>query len=195
MILWTTQLRPINVGEVESVEAPTFNRTIEKEQGGYWNWTQGLSVTCQLCWPLFKKIFPTALTPSNFRTAGSQKKIGLNFLPADRGIESGTAGWEARTLPLCYAVPPTLLTTWPVTVHDGLVLIWRHPRTKPYQLELPECQDPNPSLFQVLINRGKTGPSAVTSVTWMGNYHHLGYLVMLWAIHLCFFLFEILNGK
>ena len=54
----------------------------------------------------FFKYFPSALTPNNFRTAGSQKKIGFDFLPADRGIEPGTAGWEARTLPLCYAVPP-----------------------------------------------------------------------------------------
>ena len=45
---------------------------------------------------------------TNFRTAGSQKGRRLEsiFLPADRGIEPGTAGWETRTLPLCYAVPP-----------------------------------------------------------------------------------------
>ena len=46
--------------------------------------------------------------PTDFRTAGSQRKVRFNFLPADRGIEPRMAGWEARTLSLCYAVPPQL---------------------------------------------------------------------------------------
>ena len=38
--------------------------------------------------------FPSALTPNKFRTAGAQKGRRLDsiFLPADRGIEPGTAG-------------------------------------------------------------------------------------------------------
>ena len=40
-----------------------------------------------------------------------RRLIGFDFFwPADRGIEPGTAGWEAQTLPLCYAVPQTI--TW-----------------------------------------------------------------------------------
>ena len=38
-----------------------------------------------------------------------RRLIWFIFLPADRGIEPGTVGWEARTLPLCYAVPPNLI--------------------------------------------------------------------------------------
>ena len=45
-----------------------------------------------------------------FRTGGSLKKCFgfVFFFPAVR-FEPGTAGYEARTLPLCYAVPPKLL--------------------------------------------------------------------------------------
>ena len=42
--------------------------------------------------PQFFKSFPSALTPIKFRMGGSQNKIGFGFLPADRGIEPGTAG-------------------------------------------------------------------------------------------------------
>ena len=51
----------------------------------------------------FKIISLRALTPNKFRTTGSQRKKGL-FFPAVR-FEPGTAGWGARTLHLCYAVP------------------------------------------------------------------------------------------
>ena len=51
----------------------------------------------QVRWPL-----------TNFRIEGSQRimwNFGLYFLPAVRGIKPWTAGCEAPTLPLCYAVP------------------------------------------------------------------------------------------
>ena len=35
-----------------------------------------------------------------------RKEDWIQFLPADRGIEPGIAGWKAQMLPLCYAVPP-----------------------------------------------------------------------------------------
>ena len=42
---------------------------------------------------------------TNFRTAGSVEKYLGSFLPAVR-FEPKTAGYKARTLLLCYAVPP-----------------------------------------------------------------------------------------
>ena len=48
---------------------------------------------------------PSALTPNKFRMAGSHGKKG-SFFKAVR-FDPGMAGWEARTLPLCYTVPPT----------------------------------------------------------------------------------------
>ena len=39
-------------------------------------------------------------------TAVVKKIFRVLFLPAGRGIEPGTAEWEARVLPLSYAVPP-----------------------------------------------------------------------------------------
>ena len=35
---------------------------------------------------------------------------GFDFLPAVSGIEPGTAVWEARLLPLCYAVQQCLFS-------------------------------------------------------------------------------------
>ena len=49
--------------------------------------------------------FPGALTLFNFRTACSLKKIFGFVFPAAR-FEPGMAGYEARPLPLCYAVYP-----------------------------------------------------------------------------------------
>ena len=61
---------------------------------------------------VFFLLFPSALTPNNFRTEGSVKKkvffplfLSSAFLfPAVR-FKFGMAGCKARTLPLCYAVP------------------------------------------------------------------------------------------
>ena len=41
---------------------------------------------------------------TNFRSAGSLSKIF--YKQSDARIEPGSAGWEAWTLPLCFAVPP-----------------------------------------------------------------------------------------
>ena len=49
---------------------------------------------------------------TNFRTTGSKSKIfaGVEFYQqSDARIEPGTAGWEVRTPPLCYAVPLVLI--------------------------------------------------------------------------------------
>ena len=51
---------------------------------------------------------------TNFRATGSQSKIfWFNFYQqSDVRIKPGTAGWEAWTLPLCYAVPPIISYCW-----------------------------------------------------------------------------------
>ena len=41
-----------------------------------------------------------------YRTIGRFSEKDSILFTAVQGIEPGTAGWEARTLPLCYAVPP-----------------------------------------------------------------------------------------
>ena len=57
-------------------------------------------------------LFPECADTVQLITAGSLKKWGFLglFFPAVR-FEPGAAGYEARRLPLCYAVPPDISLT------------------------------------------------------------------------------------
>ena len=71
----------------------------------------------------FKFLSPSRLTPNRFRTAGSQRKMGSIFFPAVRRFKPGTAGWEARTLPLCYMPSPRSIKIFLLQSHNQLETI------------------------------------------------------------------------
>ena len=53
----------------------------------------------------FLLLFPSALTPNNLERQVFWTSVRVRLFPAVR-FEPGTAGYEVRTLPLCYPIPP-----------------------------------------------------------------------------------------
>ena len=100
------------------------------EKSSPWIWTNGLlnmKHTKDTRSFFFTFYFSECADTVQFRTAGLSEKVFLGFIfPAVR-FEPGTAGYEARTLPLCYAVPPSQLEMEVTSEGVGMQLLQLQP--------------------------------------------------------------------